>query len=157
MALFSKEENGSLSVDEQVSSTEKRNHTVIGSTVHVEGKLSCDESITIHGTLKGTLTTKEELFIGAQAKVEADVSGKNIVISGTLNGNINASETVQLKSTAKVEGDITAGSIAIDAGATLKGTIATGGNTIAKTHTNTSTAKPEITTTGSVEKAKTTA
>jgi cytoskeletal protein CcmA (bactofilin family) len=142
MALFTKEENGGdLTHRQSMQSTQSSAHTVIGSTVHVDGKLSCDESVTINGTFKGTLDTKQDLTVGNGASVEADIVAENIIIAGTINGNIRAKQTIDLKETAVIKGDITAESIAIAPGASINGMMTTGASAAAAQASSNSSAK----------------
>lgn len=100
-------------------------HTVIGTTVHIEGTLKSDEDIEIAGSLNGTLTTSKNISIHSGAKVEGDVHAHDVLISGQVTGDITAAGTATLTKTARVTGDVVAGNIAIEHGAQLKGQMTT--------------------------------
>lgn len=100
--------------------------TIIGSTVHVEGTFASTESMEIYGSVKGTIETTQDVFVGPEAKITANVNAKTLVIAGKIEGNVNATEKVELQGTAHVEGDITTDIISIETGAVLQGQCTTG-------------------------------
>ncbi len=95
--------------------------TIIGASVSVEGNFNGKGDVVIEGKLKGSIKTKQNITIGEQALVEAEIEAINAFIAGQVKGNIKAQENVELSKTAVVEGDITTKSISIEAGAVFNG------------------------------------
>ena len=100
---------------------EKETETIIGPSVKVEGDFHGEGKIVVEGQVIGTLKTNQDLHIGTNAKVKADVEAANVLVAGEIIGDLYVKEKVELKSSAKVTGDITTKVISIEAGATLSG------------------------------------
>jgi cytoskeletal protein CcmA (bactofilin family) len=100
---------------------EKETETIIGPSVKVEGDFHGEGSIVVEGQVTGTLKTNQDLRIGTNAKIKADLEAANIYISGEVVGDLYVKGKTELKSTAKVTGNIKTKIISIDAGASLNG------------------------------------
>ncbi len=98
-------------------------HTVIGSTIVIDGEISGDEDLVIQGTVKGKISLKESLYVENSGVIEADIETANVEVSGQVTGNIAASDKVELKTDCKVVGDIHAPRILIADGAMFKGNV----------------------------------
>jgi cytoskeletal protein CcmA (bactofilin family) len=97
--------------------------TRIGSTVVIDGNVSCDEDIAIDGTLKGGIVTSADIYVEAGGTIEAEVETRNIQIEGTLVGNVQASDQFVLMPDGKMIGDVKAPRVVISDGAKFKGNI----------------------------------
>jgi cytoskeletal protein CcmA (bactofilin family) len=95
-------------------------HTVIGSSIVIDGEISGDEDLVIQGTVKGL---RESLYVESSGVIEADIETANVEVSGQVTGNIVASDKVELKADCKVVGDIRAPRILIADGAQFKGNV----------------------------------
>jgi cytoskeletal protein CcmA (bactofilin family) len=96
----------------------------IGKSVMIKGELSGSEDLYIDGTVEGTIQLRgNNLVIGPNGHVRADVSTKVVVIQGKLEGNIRATERVELRKSAVIVGDIVTQRIAMEEGAYLKGKV----------------------------------
>ncbi len=98
-------------------------HTVIGSSIVIDGEISGDEDLVIQGTVKGKISLKESLYVESSGVIEADIETANVEVSGQVTGNIAASDKVELKTDCKVVGDIRAPRILIADGAAFKGNV----------------------------------
>ncbi len=98
-------------------------HTVIGTSIVIDGEISGGEDLVILGTVKGKITLKESLFVEGSGVIEADIETANVEVSGHVTGNIAASEKVELKANCKVVGDIRSPRILIADGAVFKGSV----------------------------------
>ncbi len=98
-------------------------HTVIGSSIVIDGELTGDEALVIQGTVKGRIALKEQLAVEESGVVEADIEVQNVQISGKVTGNITASEKVEISSGGRMVGDIKAPRILIADGAVFKGNV----------------------------------
>jgi cytoskeletal protein CcmA (bactofilin family) len=96
----------------------------IGKSVVIKGELSGSEDLYIDGTVEGTIQLRgNNLVIGPNGHVHADVSTKVVVIQGKLEGNIRATERVELRKSAVIVGDIVTQRIAMEEGAYVKGKV----------------------------------
>ena len=108
---------------EKASAPRAGAHTVIGSSIVIDGEISGDEDLVIQGTVKGKIALKESLFVEASGVIEADIETANVEVSGSVTGNIAATEKVELKAACSVTGDIRAPRILIADGAVFKGSV----------------------------------
>lgn len=97
--------------------------TVIGASFVVDGEIVGGEDVLVEGTVKGRLTLKEGLVVGATGVVEADVETATVEVAGRLVGNVAASERIELQAESRVSGDLRAPRIQIADGARFKGSI----------------------------------
>lgn len=97
---------------------------VIGPSVHIDGNMKGEEDLIIEGTVKGTVTLKNNaLTIGDQGKVTADIYAKTIHVKGVMQGDLFAAEKVSIGKTAKVKGNIASPRVSLEDGARFKGSI----------------------------------
>jgi cytoskeletal protein CcmA (bactofilin family) len=96
----------------------------IGKSVVIKGELSGSEDLYVDGTVEGTIQLQgNNLVIGPNGHVHADVNAKGVAVQGKLEGNIRASERVELQKSAVIVGDIVTQRIAIEDGAYFKGKV----------------------------------
>jgi cytoskeletal protein CcmA (bactofilin family) len=96
-------------------------NTVIGEKSSFEGKMLINGTLQIDGRFEGTLLTVDQIYVGANGKVKANLEGSNIVVEGVVIGNIKARNRVMLMPTARVLGDIRTPEIMIQNGVMLEG------------------------------------
>jgi cytoskeletal protein CcmA (bactofilin family) len=101
--------------------------TVIGSSIVIDGEISGEEHLVVHGTVKGRINVRDSLVVENGGLVEATVETSSITVNGTVNGDISASERAELRPNSTVVGDIRAPRILIADGASFKGTVDMGG------------------------------
>jgi cytoskeletal protein CcmA (bactofilin family) len=116
-----------MSKSNEINSPEKLNRIVDGTTI--EGHIKSDSNIRIDGRLKGTITTKGKLVIGATGSIEGEIICDSADVEGMFVGKINVSNLLTLKSSAKLTGDIVTGKLAIEPGAVFSGSCSMGGLT----------------------------
>ncbi|HMD21122.1 MAG TPA: polymer-forming cytoskeletal protein [Alloacidobacterium sp.] len=96
----------------------------IGKSVQIRGEVKGSEDLLVDGLVEGTITLSDSrLTIGANARVQANVSARDIVILGTLNGNISAAGRVELRAGCHVTGDLKAVRLAIEENAVFSGKV----------------------------------
>ncbi|HUJ40201.1 MAG TPA: polymer-forming cytoskeletal protein [Candidatus Acidoferrales bacterium] len=96
----------------------------IGPSVQVKGEINGNEDLEIHGNVEGTVSLDEKrLTIGPTAKVNADLSAREIVIYGSVKGNLKAKDRIEIKKDGSVVGDLSTARIMIEDGAYFKGSI----------------------------------
>jgi len=98
--------------------------TTLGPSLTVTGDITSNEDITVHGTVKGTLTMQQgALVIAPAGKAEANVEGSTITVHGTVSGDLTATTRLELTDTAHVNGTISAPSLVLREGATFNGIV----------------------------------
>jgi len=104
--------------------TPKTEFAHIGKSVIIKGELSGSEDLYVDGEVEGTIELEgNNLVIGPNGQVRANVNGKGVVVQGRLEGNIHASERAELRKSAVAIGDILTQRIAIEEGAYFKGKV----------------------------------
>ena len=99
----------------------KNIETSIGPSVKVEGDFKGEGDLVVEGIVQGSLQTKNNLKIGQNALVEANINANNAFISGKVKGNIIVKGKVEITGTGIVLGNIKAQIISIESGALIKG------------------------------------
>jgi cytoskeletal protein CcmA (bactofilin family) len=112
-----------------VNAPDRLNRIVEGTVI--QGEIISDSNIRIDGKVKGIVTTKGRLVVGANGSVEGEIMCQNADIEGVINGTIKVDDLLSLKSTAKIVGDIITNKLAIEAGADFSGTCNMSGNVAA--------------------------
>lgn len=95
--------------------------TIVSTSMRIEGELKSNGNIRIDGVISGKVHTSQDLLVGPNAQIDADVIASNAVIAGTVNGNINIKGTLQLMDSAKVVGNISCAKLSIQEGAYFSG------------------------------------
>ena len=99
----------------------------IGKSIAIKGDLSGDEDLVIEGKVEGKIELpSNQLTVGPDGHVSAEVHAKSVVIVGKLTGNVNATERVEIQATGTVDGDVRAPRLAVEEGAVLNGSVETG-------------------------------
>lgn len=97
---------------------------VIGPSIHIQGDLQGEEDLVIEGEVKGTVFLKNNnLTIGGQGKVIANVYAKTVVVDGHMEGDLYAAERVSIRKAARVLGNVVSPRVSLEDGARLKGSI----------------------------------
>lgn len=100
--------------------------TVIAKGVRLEGQFKSQGDVLIEGEVQGTVQTESLLTVGPEAWVKAKVMATDAVVAGKIEGDLTCKRRLEVKSTAKIFGDIACETITVEAGATLKGQLASG-------------------------------
>jgi cytoskeletal protein CcmA (bactofilin family) len=98
-------------------------NTVISNGIVIDGEVSGEEPLTILGTVKGKISTTQNLAVEAGATVEADIETTSLSVGGRVTGNVVARERVEVRANGKMIGDIKAPRIVIADGAAFKGNV----------------------------------
>lgn len=97
--------------------------TVIGEGLTIEGELTGDEEVVVHGTLRGALTTSDALSVATGGVVEADLTASSVTIAGQVTGNVTAQERVDIQAGGRLVGDVKSARFTIADGASFKGSV----------------------------------
>ncbi len=102
--------------------TSEKIENIIGPTAHFNGHLKTEGTIRIDGTFEGTIETTASVIIGEGAKLEANITARNVSVSGAVKGNLNVSGRLEILAKGQIWGDISTASLVIDDGGFLRGT-----------------------------------
>jgi cytoskeletal protein CcmA (bactofilin family) len=109
---------------EPTASRPARDLSVLGQTLVFKGELFANEDLLIQGRVEGTITHRaQNLTIGANGDVKADITAQRVIVQGKVRGNIRASESIVLEPSAQVVGNLVAARIGLKEGAKFKGHI----------------------------------
>jgi len=97
--------------------------TVIGEGLTVEGELTSDEEVVVHGNLRGTLSSSDAVSVGSGGNVEADINASALSVAGQVTGNVNVAERVDLQAGGRLIGDVKSSRLTIADGASFKGNV----------------------------------
>ncbi|HTI40516.1 MAG TPA: polymer-forming cytoskeletal protein [Vicinamibacterales bacterium] len=101
--------------------------TTIGASLTINGHVTSQEDITIHGRVIGEIAMEQgALFVAPSASIDARIRATRLMIHGTMKGDI-AAERVELTDTATVSGTLLSPKVIMREGATFNGAIAAGG------------------------------
>ena len=100
---------------------EQNPETIVASSMRIEGELKSNGNIKIDGTVNGKIHTSQDLFVGQNAQIDADLVASNAVIGGVVKGNITVKASLVFLETAKVIGNISCGTLGIREGAYFSG------------------------------------
>jgi cytoskeletal protein CcmA (bactofilin family) len=89
--------------------------------IELDGSLACQGTFRVNCSVKGRLSSKQRLLLGAQAEVEGELEAQIVVVEGNFAGTIHAYERVEIKQSASVDGEITSPCFLIEPGATFRG------------------------------------
>src|SRR5206468_2634894 len=103
---------------------ERRMVAWVGKSVLFRGDLIGLEDMSIDGRVEGTIELRDNnLTIGPDAQIHADIVAKVVTVLGTVMGTITASEAVHIHETGSVEGNITSRRLAMADGAVVRGQV----------------------------------
>ena len=96
----------------------------IGKSVVIKGELSGSEDLYVDGQVEGAIELRNNnLIVGPNGNVKANVSAKGVVVQGKVDGTVSATERVELRKSAVVNGDVITQRISMEEGAFFKGKI----------------------------------
>jgi cytoskeletal protein CcmA (bactofilin family) len=96
----------------------------IGKSITIKGDLKGNEDLSIEGKVEGKVELpNNQLTIGANGVVKAEINAKAIIVIGHVSGNINGTERVEIQATGVVDGDVTSPRLVVAEGAVLNGAI----------------------------------
>jgi cytoskeletal protein CcmA (bactofilin family) len=97
--------------------------TVIGPSIHINGKVRGDEDLTIRGRVEGEITLTRTLVVESSGIVKAQVNVRSAIVSGVVVGNLHATESVEIAAGGRMVGDIHAPRVILADGASFRGRV----------------------------------
>ncbi|MGI9385039.1 MAG: bactofilin family protein [Methyloligellaceae bacterium] len=101
--------------------TKRRRGTVISEGLKVEGNLTSQGLVEVHGQIFGDMNCTS-IFVGDNAEIKGTVAADEVVVNGLVEGPIHGVDVV-LKSKAIVKGTIHHQSLVIEKGARFEGKV----------------------------------
>ena len=98
--------------------------THIGKSIVIKGNVSGSGDVYLAGELEGSVELRDgSLTVGPEGCIRANLQARSIVVQGRVDGNLYGLERIELKKSATVVGDIYTPRVAIEEGASLKGSV----------------------------------
>jgi len=101
--------------------SEQNPETIVSSAMRIEGELKSNGNIRIDGTITGKVHTSQDLIVGPNAQIDADLLADNAIIAGVVRGNVTIKNSLQILETGKLIGNINCGTLGIREGAYFSG------------------------------------
>ncbi len=102
----------------------RRESATIGPSISIKGDLSGEEDLVIQGRVEGKVDLKQNnVTIGKNGRVKADIYGKLISVEGEIEGNLFGLDQIVVRSSGNVRGNISAPRVTLEDGAKFKGSI----------------------------------
>ncbi|HTX42656.1 MAG TPA: polymer-forming cytoskeletal protein [Acidobacteriaceae bacterium] len=96
----------------------------IGKSVQIRGEVKGNEDLVVEGLVEGTITLSDSrLTVGPNARVQANVTARDVVVQGTLQGDAQAAGRVELRAGCHMTGDIRAARLSIEENAIFSGKV----------------------------------
>lgn len=95
--------------------------TIVSSSMRIEGELKSNGNIKIDGIISGKVHTAQDLLIGPNAQIDADLIAANAIIAGVVKGNVLVKNSLIITETGKVMGNISCTLLGIKEGAYFSG------------------------------------
>jgi cytoskeletal protein CcmA (bactofilin family) len=96
----------------------------IGKSISIKGDLTGNEDLVLEGKVEGKVELpNNQLTIGANGVVKAEIQAKAVVVVGKVTGNIRGTERIEIQATGVVDGDVAAPRLVVAEGAVLNGAI----------------------------------
>ena len=110
-----------------VTSSDKHT-TSIGENCAIEGDITFDKTIEIHGKITGTVKIAENcttamLVVKKSGIVGGDVYGDEVIIEGEVIGNVTGKKKITIKSSSFVSGNVYYDILDMNGGATVNGNL----------------------------------
>jgi cytoskeletal protein CcmA (bactofilin family) len=116
--------SGNIHVPKTPSYERATGTATIGPSINIKGELSGEEDLVIQGNVEGAINLKHNnLTIGQEGKVNANIQAHTSTVEGTLKGDIFGDEMVIIKKSGNVHGNVSAPRISLEDGAKLKGSV----------------------------------
>lgn len=99
------------------------NVSVIAAGDVFEGKLTTTNGVRVQGTVRGTIESKSNIQVDANASVEADITAENVTIAGSYKGSLNCNGRLEITASGHASGELETGRILLHEGGFFEGTL----------------------------------
>ena len=112
------------SFSEKIEASLSKEKSVIGKNIAFRGELIGTEDLHIEGKVEGTVLMEgQNLSIGTEGEIEANIHAQTIIINGKLTGDVLADDIIEIRSSAVVKGNLIAPRIKLDDGGKFRGSM----------------------------------
>ncbi|MGA8260152.1 MAG: polymer-forming cytoskeletal protein [Arenicellales bacterium] len=112
------------SQNQHVGKVTEHKRSVLSPSITVKGDISGTEDLVLEGKMEGSINLpNNEIMIGPDGKVKANVTAMKVSVEGRLVGDIRGSERVVIKHSGRVEGNIVAPRVVLEDGCQFKGSV----------------------------------
>ena len=95
----------------------RREGATIGPSISIKGDLSGEEDLVIQGRVEGKVDLKQNnVTIGKNGRVKADIYGKLISVEGEVEGNLHGMDQIIVRTSGNVRGNISAPRVTLEDG-----------------------------------------
>jgi len=95
--------------------------SVIGPDDFFDGRYRSERGVRIQGNARGSIESRQYIFVEGGAQVEADLSAEDITISGDFKGKINCRRRLEVTDTGKIQGHVQTALLVVQEGGALDG------------------------------------
>lgn len=101
-----------------------RELATIGPSISIRGELLGEEDLIVQGRVEGVIDLRQNnVTIGKDGRVKADVKARAIKVDGHVEGNLHADEQVIIRRSGNVMGDIVTPRVTLEDGCRFRGAI----------------------------------
>jgi cytoskeletal protein CcmA (bactofilin family) len=95
--------------------------SVIGPDDFFDGRYRSERGVRIQGNARGSIESRQYIFVETGADVEADLSAEDITVAGSFNGKIECRRKLEIAGTGKVQGQVTTALLVVHEGGLVDG------------------------------------
>jgi len=99
--------------------------TYLSSETYFEGKLTANRNLGIDGEFRGEIHGSGDVFVGRNARIEADIRARTVIVEGSVKGVVEA-EAVEIHATGRISGTIQSKVLKVETGGTIRGEVMMG-------------------------------
>ncbi len=101
-----------------------RELATIGPSISIRGELLGEEDLIVQGRVEGIIDLRQNnVTIGKDGRIKADVKARVIKVDGHIEGNLRAEEQVIIRRSGNVMGDIVTPRVTLEDGCRFRGAI----------------------------------
>jgi cytoskeletal protein CcmA (bactofilin family) len=107
------------------TSTARRptSESVIGTDDFFDGNYRSERGVRIQGKVRGSIESRQYIFVESSAQVEANLSAEDITISGSFSGKIECRHRLEITSSGKIHGEVQTALLVVQEGGLLDGNL----------------------------------
>jgi cytoskeletal protein CcmA (bactofilin family) len=95
--------------------------SVIGPDDFFDGRYRSERGVRIQGNARGSIESRQYIFVETGADVEADLSAEDITVAGSFNGKIECRRKLEVTGSGKVQGQVTTALLVVHEGGLIDG------------------------------------
>jgi cytoskeletal protein CcmA (bactofilin family) len=95
--------------------------SVIGPDDFFDGRYRSERGVRIQGNARGSIESRQYIFVEAGAQVEAELSAEDITVSGDFKGKISCRRRLEVTGSGKIQGQVQTALLVVQEGGALDG------------------------------------